>query len=84
MTGKCQHCGKEIESLDEIQQSYTRHKATIDENGVMDYELDDTYSCCDCHDWGVAHCPECGEEITGITSEEGAIAFLKGKGNEVV
>ena len=83
MSGKCPHCGEELEYIHEIQQVEVCYDVRIDENhsaedfNDVEYEKHDDYDTA--ADWGVAECPQCSEIIQEISDEEDAVNFLKGK-----
>jgi len=77
MAGTCPHCKQEITSLREFQKAEVCYEMTIDQDAAH-YEKQDDYD--GCADWGCAECPNCGEEIETIRSEDAALKFLKGEG----
>jgi hypothetical protein len=85
MSGVCPKCGEELRELRNFQKTEVCFVVKLDgdaqgESGEsLDYAKQDDYDGC-ADDWGCAECPNCGEEIEGINSEEKAVKFLKGEG----
>jgi predicted RNA-binding Zn-ribbon protein involved in translation (DUF1610 family) len=72
---KCPKCGKEIDTLNNVQSGTASWTMCLDSNGDTDYEQDRHeffISDDQQNDW---NCPNCGHIIA--TDEEDAIKFLK-------
>jgi len=85
----CPKCKKEISYIREFQETEvcynvslvkynTKEKPKKGDECIIHYDKDDGYEGC-ATEWGFAECPECGEEIPGIRSEDMAEQFLKGE-----
>ena len=74
---RCPRCGKEIDSITNVQSGYMEYVLKIDENGDYDYDSSEGGFSTD-DSLNDFRCPECNGSLFP-DSEGDAVAFLKGE-----